>query len=130
MRPGERYCLRRARTSSREGPVYGSGACGAIGRGGGLRGIVAVMMNLPGSRRFAEASFSTEGRFCEASRTKISKLRQRLVRLRPTIPKELPDVPHLADQVQVQVGDDDVVRVALADGEHLAARVAEVALAV
>src|SRR4051812_45888985 len=59
-----------------------------------------------------------------------SQLRHHPVGLRPAVAEELPDVPHLADQVQVQVGDHDVIAVALADREHLPARVAEVALAV
>ena len=54
----------------------------------------------------------------------------RPVRLGPAVAEELPGVADLADQVEVEVGDHDVVAVAAADGEHLAARVAEVALAV
>ena len=59
-----------------------------------------------------------------------SGLDDRAVGLGAAVAEELPGVADLADQVEVEVGDDDVVAVAAADGEHLAAGVAEVALAV
>src|SRR5262249_51928558 len=54
----------------------------------------------------------------------------RLVTLGPSIPEELPHVPHFPNHVQVHVRDDNVILVAFADGQHLPARVAEIALAV
>src|SRR5439155_8895009 len=59
-----------------------------------------------------------------------SGLRERAVTLRPAVAEELPDITHFADQVHVQIGDHNVVLVALADRQHLATRIAEVALAV
>ena len=55
---------------------------------------------------------------------------ERLVRLGPAVAEELPGVAHFADLVEVEVGDDELVLVARRLGDDLAARVAEVALAV
>src|SRR5262249_37606950 len=96
-------------TSALDGPVYGSGLCGASGSGVRRAATGAGIGGIPGGG---------------------SRLGQRAVRLRPAVAVELPDVPHLADQVEVEVGQHDVVGVALADGQHLAPWVAEVALAV
>src|SRR5438105_11858362 len=67
----------------------------------------------------------------------ISRLRfslrahDRVIAFRPTVAEELPDVAHVANQIQIHIGDHDVVRVALRRRrEELAARVAEIALAV
>src|SRR6516162_3010255 len=56
--------------------------------------------------------------------------RDRPIRLRPAIAIELPGVAHVTDHVEVEVAHDDVVGVAGGRGQDLAARVAEVALAV
>src|SRR4051795_4308512 len=53
-----------------------------------------------------------------------------VVRLRTAVAIELPGVADFADLVHVEVGDDEGVLIARRDGEHLAARIAEVALAV
>src|ERR1700756_4102368 len=53
-----------------------------------------------------------------------------VVRLRTAVAIELPGVADLADLVHVEVGHDERVLVARRDGEHLAARIAEVALAI
>src|SRR5436853_7479825 len=53
-----------------------------------------------------------------------------VVRLRPAIAVELPRVANLADLVHVEVRGHERVLIARGDGEHLAARIAEVALAV
>src|ERR1043165_6398380 len=55
---------------------------------------------------------------------------QSVVRFRPAIPVELPRVAHLADFLEVELRGDEGVLVALAGGEELAARIAEVALPV
>src|SRR5688572_6622988 len=55
---------------------------------------------------------------------------ERLVCVGATVAEELPCVAHLAYLVEVQVGDDEGVLVARRLGDDLAARVAEVALAV
>src|SRR5262249_24771597 len=60
----------------------------------------------------------------------ILRRRDRTVRLGPAIAVELPEVTDLADHVEVEVADDDVVGVAGGGGQDLAARVAEVALPV
>src|SRR5215212_8569782 len=54
----------------------------------------------------------------------------RLVALRPAVAEELPGIPDLADHVQVKVCDDERVLVPWGLRYELAARVAEVALAV
>ena len=50
----------------------------------------------------------------------------RAVGLGPTIAEELPGVANLADEVEVEVGDNHIIAVAPADGEHLAPGIAEV----
>src|ERR1043165_3982278 len=52
------------------------------------------------------------------------------VALRAPVAVELPGVPHFLDQVEVEVGDDDLVLVAAGLGDDLAAGVAEVGLSV
>ena len=54
----------------------------------------------------------------------------RSVGIRPTVTEELPRVSHLADLVHVEVGDDEFVLIPGAFGDDLAARVAEITLAV
>ena len=72
------------------------------------------------------------GRGCPGSHLSARALRRgdRAVGFRAAVPVELPGVAHLADEVHVDVGDDDVVPVAAGFGDNLAAGVAEVALAV
>src|SRR3954451_20349126 len=53
-----------------------------------------------------------------------------VVRLRTAIAIELPRVADFADLVHVEVGDDERVLIARGHGQHLAARIAKVALAV
>src|SRR3954451_4772850 len=53
-----------------------------------------------------------------------------VVRLRTAVAIELPGVADFADLVHVEIGDDERVLIAGRDGKHLAARIAEVALAV
>ena len=54
----------------------------------------------------------------------------RPVSIRSTVAEELPRIADLADLVHIEIGDDKFVLITCADGEHLAARVAEIALAV
>src|SRR3954453_16529431 len=53
-----------------------------------------------------------------------------VVRLRTAVAIELPGVADFTDLVHVEVGDDEGVLIARRAGEHLAARIAEVVLAV
>src|SRR6185295_11389060 len=46
------------------------------------------------------------------------------------VPEELPGVPDLSDQVEIQIGDDEFLTVPAALRNQTAARIAEVALAV
>src|SRR3954452_20802363 len=63
------------------------------------------------------------------SRTRLQS-NDPVVRLRTAVAIELPGVADFADLVHVEVGDDEGVLIARRDGEHLAARIAEVALAI
>jgi len=56
--------------------------------------------------------------------------RDRPIGFRAAVAVEWPRVAHLADHVQIQVGHDDVIGIAGGGGQDLAARIAEVALAV
>jgi len=58
------------------------------------------------------------------STLKPSQLHEPAVRLRPPIAVELPDVPHLADLVEIEIGGDELRLVALRLDEELAARIA------
>src|SRR5258706_146198 len=69
-------------------------------------------------------------RSCVYAQDEFSKLHDAVVRLRTAVAIELPGVADLADLVHVEVGGDERVCIARADGKHLAARIAEVALAV
>src|SRR5687767_12528152 len=59
--------------------------------------------------------------------TSLQRLRDLVVRLRPTVAEELPHLPHLLDLVEIEVGGDDRVAIAGAFGDDLPARVREVA---
>src|SRR5262245_8132595 len=65
-----------------------------------------------------------------ATQTAPSLGRNSAVRFWPAIAEELPGVAHFADLVEVQVGDDDVIRAARALSQNLATRAAEIRLAV
>ena len=54
----------------------------------------------------------------------------RAVKIRTAIAEELPRIADLADLIHVEVGDDQLILIACADGKHLPARIAEIALAV
>ena len=54
----------------------------------------------------------------------------RPVSIRPAVAEKLPCVADLADLVHIEIGDDEFVLVTRALGDDLAARVAEIALAV
>src|SRR5947207_13976280 len=53
-----------------------------------------------------------------------------VIRVRAPVAEELPRVAHLADFIEVELRRDEGVLVAFGDREHLAARIAEVALPV
>src|SRR5436309_9106346 len=67
---------------------------------------------------------------CPLSPMPLLQSYQSAIRLRPAVAVELPRVPHFADLVEVELGGDKGVFVALRGGEELAARIAEVALPV
>src|SRR4051794_29420807 len=56
--------------------------------------------------------------------------RDRPISLRPAVAIELPRIPDFANEVEVEVGDDDVVDITRPFRQDLAARVAEITLAV
>src|SRR5688572_2359053 len=55
--------------------------------------------------------------------TSLQRLRDLVVRLRPTVAVELPHLPHFLDLVEVEVGDDDRVAISRAFGDDLPARI-------
>ena len=55
-------------------------------------------------------------------------MHDRPIRLGPAIAVKLPCVADLANYVEVEIGNDDIVAIAFADGQHLPARVTEIAL--
>src|SRR3990172_9505018 len=62
-----------------------------------------------------------------ASTARVLWSHQPLVRLRPSIPEELPHVPHFADLVEVELRRDQLRLVARGVHEELPARIAEIA---
>src|SRR5260370_34029753 len=56
--------------------------------------------------------------------------RQSAVRFRTPVAIKLPDLPHFLDHVEIQIGDQHFVFIAAGLGKDLAARIAEVTLAV
>src|SRR5216683_7893235 len=62
---------------------------------------------------------------------RLPRLRcQRAVRLRTPVAIKLPDLSHFLDHVEIEIGDQHFVFIAAGLGEDLAARIAEVTLAV
>src|SRR5205807_2060183 len=57
-------------------------------------------------------------------------LNQRVVGFRPPVAEELPNVTHFANLIQVQIGDDELIRITRCLCDYLAARVAKIALTV
>src|ERR1051325_762121 len=55
-------------------------------------------------------------------------LRELLICFGPAVAEELPGVSHFLDLIKIEIGDDQFILVARCDGEHLPARVAEIAL--
>src|SRR5688572_12629755 len=60
----------------------------------------------------------------------VSYGRDGAVGFRPAVAVELPGVAHLLDELEIEVGDDQLVAIAAADRDDLPAGIAEVALAV
>src|ERR1700675_757633 len=56
--------------------------------------------------------------------------RQRAIGFRTTVAIELPDLSHFLDHVEIEAGDQHFVFIAAGLGEDLAARIAEVTLAI
>ena len=56
--------------------------------------------------------------------------RQRAIRFRTPVSIKLPDFPHFLDHIEIEIGDQHFVFIAAGLGEDLAARIAEVTLAV
>src|SRR5713101_3223115 len=62
---------------------------------------------------------------------RLPRLRcQRAVRLRTPVAIKLPDLSHFLDHVEIEIGDQHFIFIAAGLGEDLAARIAEIALAV
>src|SRR5216684_8663387 len=62
---------------------------------------------------------------------RLPRLRcQRAVRLRTPVAIKLPDLPHFLDHLEIEIGDQHFIFIAAGLGEDLAARIAEVTLAV
>src|SRR5258708_17506735 len=55
---------------------------------------------------------------------------QLAITIRPAVAKELPGVAHLADQIQIQVGEHDGILIARRLRDGLTARIAEITLTI
>src|SRR5436190_15531910 len=60
----------------------------------------------------------------------VLDIRDRPIRLRPSVSVKLPGVAHLLDQPEIEIGDDEFVLVATGNRDELTARIAEVTLSV
>src|SRR5439155_15621594 len=105
----------------------------------GSRLVLRDRKRYAAARSFASGRFGLNGGRSVAWHHKLlehqkimirSGLHERFITLGPPIPEELPDIADFANQVEVHVGDDDIVVVALADGEELPAWITKIALAV